>query len=70
MQQVDPRLIRLGEAVKAARHSIGWSKETLAHKIGCSRQTIISVESARTQLQVRILLALIDALLLDLTQIF
>jgi transcriptional regulator with XRE-family HTH domain len=60
-------LIELGERVKAARKSKGWSQTKLAHAAGVSRARLEALENARlAEMGIKHLLRILNALDLDL----
>ncbi|MEH2527056.1 MULTISPECIES: helix-turn-helix domain-containing protein [unclassified Bradyrhizobium] len=60
-------LIELGECVKAARKSKGWSQTKLAHAAGVSRARLEALENARlAEMGIKHLLRILNALDLDL----
>jgi len=60
-------LIELGERVKAARKSKGWSQTKLAQAAGVSRARLDALENARlAEMGIKHLLRILNALDLDL----
>jgi transcriptional regulator with XRE-family HTH domain len=60
-------LIELGERVKAARKSKGWSQIKLAQAAGISRARLEALENARlAEMGIKHLLRILNALDLDL----
>ena len=60
-------LIELGERVKAARKSKGWSQTKLADAAGVSRARLEALENARlAEMGIKHLLRILNALDLDL----
>ncbi|WP_027529011.1 helix-turn-helix domain-containing protein [Bradyrhizobium sp. WSM3983] len=60
-------LIELGERVKAARKSKGWSQTKLAQTAGISRARLEALENARlAEMGIKNLLRILNALDLDL----
>jgi len=60
-------LIELGERVKAARKSKGWSQTKLAQAAGVSRARLEALENARlAEMGIKHLLRILNALDLDL----
>jgi len=60
-------LIELGEHVKAARKSKGWSQTKLADAAGVSRARLEALENARlAEMGIKHLLRILNALDLDL----
>jgi transcriptional regulator with XRE-family HTH domain len=60
-------LIELGERVKAARKSKGWSQTKLAQAAGISRARLEALENARlAEMGIKHLLRILNALDLDL----
>jgi len=60
-------LIELGERVKAARKSKGWSQTKLAAAAGVSRARLEALENARlAEMGIKHLLRILNALDLDL----
>ena len=60
-------LVELGERVKAARKSKGWSQTKLAQAAGVSRARLEALENARlAEMGIKHLLRILNALDLDL----
>jgi transcriptional regulator with XRE-family HTH domain len=60
-------LVELGERVKAARKSKGWSQTKLADAAGVSRARLEALENARlAEMGIKHLLRILNALDLDL----
>ena len=60
-------LVELGERVKAARKSKGWSQTKLAQAAGISRARLEALENARlAEMGIKHLLRILNALDLDL----
>lgn len=60
-------LIEIGERVKAARKSKGWSQTKLAQAAGVSRARLEALENARlAEMGIKHLLRILNALDLDL----
>lgn len=60
-------LVELGERVKAARKSKGWSQTKLAQAAGISRARLETLENARlAEMGIKHLLRILNALDLDL----
>lgn len=60
-------LVELGERVKAARKSKGWSQTRLAQAAGVSRARLEALENARlAEMGIKHLLRILNALDLDL----
>jgi transcriptional regulator with XRE-family HTH domain len=60
-------LVELGERVKAARKSKGWSQTRLAQAAGVSRARLEALENARlAEIGIKHLLRILNALDLDL----
>ena len=64
------RLDRMRKNIKYVRNAAGWSADNLAQLLGCSRQTVVNLESDEGSMTVERFLAidsLLDARLLDET---
>lgn len=60
-------LVELGERIKAARKSKGWSQSKLAHAAGVSRSRLEALENLRiAEIGFKPLLRILHALSLDL----
>lgn len=57
--------MEIGEQVRAARETRGWSQAKLASQVGCSRPYISRVESGSRDVSIDVLRRLVSVLELD-----
>lgn len=57
----------LGVLIKDRRRSCGWDQQTLADKIGTSRQWVIEIERGKPRAEVGLVLRALNALGVDLS---
>ncbi|GMU23308.1 MAG: hypothetical protein AMXMBFR13_33870 [Phycisphaerae bacterium] len=52
----------LGAVIRARRRELGWDQQTLAKKIGVSRQWVIEIEKGKPRAEVGLVLRALNAL--------
>lgn len=52
----------LGAVIRERRRELGWDQQTLANKIGVSRQWVIEIEKGKARAEVGLVLRALDAL--------
>ncbi|MCB0324980.1 MAG: helix-turn-helix transcriptional regulator [Bdellovibrionales bacterium] len=57
----------LGALIRERRRRNGWDQQTLADKIGVSRQWVIEIEKGKPRAEVGLVLRALDALGIDLS---